>query len=474
MGSQVSTQKLNPSIKTNTQTINMNSMSKPKKSIAYYLKNGCLSEHDIIEKINNGSPLGEYKIKIKSEFNKEVEFSLLDVAISKNMEQLSIKLLEKFSKKCWLNSSKKDETTLILATEKGMDKLITKMIDVYGSRCKPEYCINSGHGTALQYALRNKHIDIASVLLDKFEIKCKIDNVNKYGLVALDYAIIAGSDDIINKLLHIYDTIENPKISDKTAALAIGHLIDQDLIVRLANKLEKSFANYHPFKYKFKLGIYSRKDELDNVPYTDTLLVYCLKNKLTKIAHLLLDQYDSNCNLDSALSIALEKGYMDIAEKLIPLYQKMEYYSRNPGDNLLFLAIKQKIDEPIIIKLIDIFGDKCNPEYIEDIRKYSSDPIGITLLMYAIEYDMDNLVDKMVDLYGDQCNIEYENKRGQTVLMLAIDKNKENIAEKLLDKFNYKCRLYTEDNCKMTALKLAQFHNMQHVETTIKNILDKI
>jgi len=418
----------------------------------------------------------------------------LMLACSFKLNDVALKLIEKFGLNCKPEKINKDNNTaLIIACLNKLVNVAIKIIETYGEKCLPENITNLGN-TSLIISNYCKLENVSNKLIDNFGIKCLPEQINKNGNTALIYAIKQQLESISEKLI---DKFEYKLLPNKLSN-------DNKTVFQIAceNKMEKI-----AIKLLHKFGMDCNSDHIDNTGFT--LLEIAIKNKLENVAIEIMDLHidifyandadkiknilnffcDNNMEISLAFFInrfasiteskfienfgkdlfllACENKLKNVITVLIDLIgnDSLLYYKEKYNRELLLFAYQFDFED-VIIKLMNKFPDKTfevfNTLFFSGYN---------TALNYTLQKKMKKLSIKLINSYGISCNPDVCNNVKYTPLMLAISNNYEDIANILIDKFGDKCKLdQFDDNYKNTALLLACKMNYKDI---IIKLIDK-
>ena len=93
---------------------------------------------------------------------------------------------------------------------------------------------------------------------------------------------------------------------------------------------------------------------------------------------------------------------------------------------LFKLCLESKSEEALLF--MDKHPENCFANYIDK-------DFDCTPLMVACNNKLEIVVLKMIDIYGFDCNPNYANKDGYNVLIISIMRQLLNVANKIIDRF---------------------------------------
>lgn len=380
-------------------------------------------------------------------------FSRLQYVIDKKMpEDQILQLIDQLGDNCFPGHTYQDyETTvLIFACNYGLEKVANKLIDTFGEACKPGN-ISFADCTALTESCRLGLNSTVVKLVQKFGWNCQPHQTDDYGHNAFYHAIENCSKDVVKLMADKYGINYIQKAMEQRELDFIKHngksRIEQ---VVCDDRYNKDTANMVS-ELIDELGEFCFPDRIIDTKYTKgyTLLIIACSSDWTGVAEKLIDKFGEKCLPDyvmkggsTALKWACHNKMDGIAIKLIDTFglackpdhihrcreewqmgepwEQAEVYDR--CETPLTIACMKGL-ENVVIKLIDTFGEKCNPNVKSEFCGQKTSP-----LEWACSNGWDIVVAKLIDLLGDDC--EFGNNLFQKCYAKCSKQTVSNLIEK--------------------------------------------
>ena len=299
------------------------------------------------------------------------------------------------------------------------------------------YLIESTPLTPLSYSCYYKLDLVAIKIIEIYGNKCNIQYVDGVKKTIFYYAIINNLKNVVEKMIDKfgYDIIEFNNYDN------FNEYIDMFIFITL--------------KYGNKFNLKS----LDNVDCNgNTILMWVCSKLLDEFAIYLIDIFGEKCNIEHvnkygkcALGIAIDNKLDNVIKKILNKFEinKIINYNFNYDVNMI-LYLVNNYNKLLIIDNLDNNNN--------------------TMLIWSCIKSHDNLAIKLIDIFGEKCNITQENLQGDTALKCAINYKLENVAIKLLNTFGEKCYIDLDIISNNGPLKLAIKNKLENVAIKILNL----
>jgi len=221
------------------------------------------------------------------------------------------------------------------------------------------------------------------------------------GDTALSLSCLHGHLPVVNCLIdHAADISSHYKISPLAIATRAGHLF-------IINRL---------------LSVTSYQQEDMNI----ALKIACEEGFIDIVHYLIDKKVDINYHSDrwSACMIAAENGFTDIMSLLIQAQGNINFQSDAGGNTALMLASKRHYP---IVRILIMAGANIN---IQNQR-------GVTALMISVLFNQEDIINYLLDADAE---LYLEDLEGQTALDLAIQENHSTIINRLRDVGTLRCQ----------------------------------
>lgn len=277
-------------------------------------------------------------------------------------------------------------TELVYLMRCGMNKLFTwdeiyKFISGYFKALdgNGNFSHNTKSGTPLQYALKIKYKYVVTVLVTNYSHRCAMGSEFYHDYThynALTYAIGLGWMNVVDEIL------KHPDLCD----------------------------------VKKKIGYSNALSKLANVTGGWRRVYAAIEADPSIVSSTSLFAFGG-----SVLEAACGCGKRDIATLILDLGEKKMNInigsSSGAGHTPLTAAIYGELND-VAIRMLDLYGDKCNLEYVSKGGLKTEPHTGLTALVYAIKSNMEDVALKILD-YPEHCNMMFKDELGYDALGYA-------------------------------------------------------